>query len=453
MYRFCQWVLVLVFIVLGVVSTNVTVHSAQDSLQTSLDRTVRLYKAGEYSQAVFFATRTRELIAKRFGEKHENYATILNLLAILYQAQGRYSDAEPLFRQSLAIREQMLGRQHPDVAVSLNNLAALYQAQGRYSDADLLHKRALAIRTREQKNVYLQQYLSGAVSSMAQLGVQESQYQELPRQRIQEMSKKSALKPGLSDKFSASGVKKQKNSTILASPKFKHIVSSDSLINPPPRLAKQNVPSIQPPKRAKHNMTLPDFPWPPPEPSVQMRLPLEPFKRSMDLKNVSSKLTSSLRQAGYWEYSFYRIPNGFALVTRLERMNEDGSPATESVRYRLPGDRETFSLGTYIKRLFFASTGYYRLIVFIVTDLPFTASGDPINEREALKILRDGANVLPSGYKQMKFSDAYGVDALIYEFKKGSSDRQVSLLLPGRLSPVAHFKKAGLSVAFGLQPN
>jgi tetratricopeptide (TPR) repeat protein len=48
---------------------------------------------------------------------------------LLYQAQGNYNGAKPLYQRSLAIREKALGREHPDVAASLNNLAALYFAQ------------------------------------------------------------------------------------------------------------------------------------------------------------------------------------------------------------------------------------------------------------------------------------------------------------------------------------
>ena len=40
----------------------------------------------------------------------------LNNLAELYRAQGRYADAEPLYKRSLAIREKALGPDHPDVA-------------------------------------------------------------------------------------------------------------------------------------------------------------------------------------------------------------------------------------------------------------------------------------------------------------------------------------------------
>ena len=57
-------------------------------------------------------------------------ATSLNNLAVLYHAQGKYAEAEPLYRRALGIREKALGPEHPDVATSLNNLAELYRPRG-----------------------------------------------------------------------------------------------------------------------------------------------------------------------------------------------------------------------------------------------------------------------------------------------------------------------------------
>jgi len=59
------------------------------------------------------------------------------------QAQGRYSEAEPLYKRSLLICEQQLGADHPNTVTSLNNLAALYQSQGRYSKAEALFTQLL----------------------------------------------------------------------------------------------------------------------------------------------------------------------------------------------------------------------------------------------------------------------------------------------------------------------
>ncbi|MBD2109302.1 tetratricopeptide repeat protein [Nodosilinea sp. FACHB-13] len=63
--------------------------------------------------------------------------------------QGRYSDAEPLYAEALAMDKRLLGDEHPDVATSLNNLAVLYNSQGRYHDAESFYLDALTIRKQQ----------------------------------------------------------------------------------------------------------------------------------------------------------------------------------------------------------------------------------------------------------------------------------------------------------------
>ncbi|CCQ69689.1 Kinesin light chain [Crocosphaera watsonii WH 0402] len=70
-------------------------------------------------------------------------------MAKLYQSQGKYTEAEPLLIQALAIYKEQLGENHPSTATSLNNLAALYYVQGKYTEAEPLYQQALAI-TKEQ---------------------------------------------------------------------------------------------------------------------------------------------------------------------------------------------------------------------------------------------------------------------------------------------------------------
>ena len=48
---------------------------------------------------------------------HPDVATTLNNLALLYQAQDKYEQAETLFQRALAIRERSLGPEHSDVAM------------------------------------------------------------------------------------------------------------------------------------------------------------------------------------------------------------------------------------------------------------------------------------------------------------------------------------------------
>jgi len=76
-------------------------------------------------------------------------ATSLNNLALLYKAQGRYAEAEPLYQRALAIREKALGPEHPDVATSLENYADLLRKTGRVSEATKMETRAKAIRAKQ----------------------------------------------------------------------------------------------------------------------------------------------------------------------------------------------------------------------------------------------------------------------------------------------------------------
>jgi hypothetical protein len=62
---------------------------------------------------------------KAFGPDYPGVAKALNNLASLYEALGKYSEAEPLYKRSLAIMEKALGPNHPDVATTLNYLAGL----------------------------------------------------------------------------------------------------------------------------------------------------------------------------------------------------------------------------------------------------------------------------------------------------------------------------------------
>ena len=53
----------------------------------------------------------------------------LHHYAVFLANQGKYDDAEPLYKRALTIQEEELGPRHPDVASSLNNLASLLKSQ------------------------------------------------------------------------------------------------------------------------------------------------------------------------------------------------------------------------------------------------------------------------------------------------------------------------------------
>ncbi len=77
-------------------------------------------------------------------------ATSLNNLALVYDDQGRYAEAEPLYQRSLMISEIALGPEHPHVATSLENYATLLRETGRTSEAERMEARAKAIRAKTE---------------------------------------------------------------------------------------------------------------------------------------------------------------------------------------------------------------------------------------------------------------------------------------------------------------
>ena len=63
------------------------------------------------------------------GDNYPNVTENLNNLAKLYQSQGRYAEAEPLYQQALDIAEQALGENHPTTVKIRENLQTLRQQQ------------------------------------------------------------------------------------------------------------------------------------------------------------------------------------------------------------------------------------------------------------------------------------------------------------------------------------
>jgi tetratricopeptide (TPR) repeat protein len=101
---------------------------------------------GAYSQAVPLARDALEIREVLLGPEHTATATSLSNLAILLRRQGELTSARPLFERALVIRENVLGREHPVTAGSLNDLAVLLKDQGDLAGARQLHECALAIR-------------------------------------------------------------------------------------------------------------------------------------------------------------------------------------------------------------------------------------------------------------------------------------------------------------------
>jgi len=169
---------------------------------------------------------------------------------------------------------------------------------------------------------------------------------------------------------------------------------------------------------------------------------------AMTLRGVADKIEAALKRAHY-EYSFYGVPNGFAVVARLERINDEGAAVAGDRRFLPPDAREAFDLTRYVSSLFFASPGYYRLIAIIVTDQPMVADGAPLDQSRAMRMPSAGATVLPRSFSEQSFGPDHRVYALIYEFRKDANAREPQVLVPGRLPARTHLSRSGVEPALG----
>ncbi len=104
-----------------------------------------LQNLGRYDEAEPNLRRSLAIRRAALPAGHPDIAAGLNNLAGLLLAQNKPAEAEPLFREALAIRRATLPAMHPDIAASLSNLAVLLQARGEFAEAEPLRREAVEI--------------------------------------------------------------------------------------------------------------------------------------------------------------------------------------------------------------------------------------------------------------------------------------------------------------------
>lgn len=204
------------------------------------------------------------------------------------------------------------------------------------------------------------------------------------------------------------------------------------------------LPAPAPAPEARPEPARPDFPWPPPQPSAVVPLPVP--MDAADAAAVSDRIETALAAVGYHERSWWTAPGGFALATRLERIDNDGAPADEADRWPPATLEDRFTLSGYLASLFFTEPGYFRVIVFVLSDqFEQTAPEEPSAAMAADWVAR-GMVRLPADLGAAALTPAHSLTALVYEFER-APDSDAVVLAPGRLSGRAHLDKAALLTA------
>eukprot|EP00903_Cladosiphon_okamuranus_P006199 g6096.t1 len=136
---------------------------------------VVLQKKGKYDDASLLLELSL-VSMKKLGPEHPEVAAVLNNLASILESQGKFAEAEPLYRRATEICETALGPEHPKLATALNNRAGLLMSQGKYAEAGPLFERCQAIQEKvlgpEHRNV------ASSLNNRAQLLEKQGKYDE-----------------------------------------------------------------------------------------------------------------------------------------------------------------------------------------------------------------------------------------------------------------------------------
>lgn len=182
-------------------------------------------------------------------------------------------------------------------------------------------------------------------------------------------------------------------------------------------------------------------------------LPSDKFAGSKTLGKVDEKIRLALDRRGYYNRSYFSVKNGFAVVTQMEQYNQnDGTIRNDRTRWLEYPARDNFAgVVDYLTSIVMPNKGYFRVFVFVVTNVAFTSSDQQVAKKEAAAWLSQGANRLPKDIANAAFTSDYAVSALVYEFEVPESNRKARQVCPAPYFDArTHLAKSQLGPGFGL---
>jgi hypothetical protein len=187
------------------------------------------------------------------------------------------------------------------------------------------------------------------------------------------------------------------------------------------------------------------LPWPPPDPSSQVVLPRR-LLAAPTLGDLDDQLTANLSSVGYSGSTYWGVPGGFALVTPIEQTNANGAPLDGRKRWCVSvAWMKSFSLSEYLKALFTAPPGYFRVLVFITSTEPFAPSGARMTLETIERWSGGGLNVLPEKIRGQPLTKRHRITVLVYEFIKRKKSDHPTTSVPGRVRARDHLIATGLT--------
>ena len=198
---------------------------------------------------------------------------------------------------------------------------------------------------------------------------------------------------------------------------------------------------------AESEAPLPPLPWPMPGASDWDRIDDKLLGASTaTLNEIHETLRRALDEAGFPSAELFAAPGGFALITRMERIHDDGTCYERRERWtqgKIP--LHSLSLRDYLTSLFFDAPGEFRLFVFVISTMQPFPPENPSKEQEDkagdLKLLQ-GGRVLPSSVAGLPWQGRHGY-VLLYRFERKLGEPAAEVR-PEALPLRTHLEKAGM---------
>ena len=116
---------------------------------TSIANLALIYNnQGRWREAEELQAKELNICSRVLGEEHPDTLTSITNLASTYRDQGRWKEAEELDMQVIKTRKRVLGEEHPDILTNMANLALTYSKQGQWKEAEKLGMQVLETSSR-----------------------------------------------------------------------------------------------------------------------------------------------------------------------------------------------------------------------------------------------------------------------------------------------------------------
>jgi hypothetical protein len=190
---------------------------------------------------------------------------------------------------------------------------------------------------------------------------------------------------------------------------------------------------------------VPQFmPWPPPRATSSYSFPNNFLRKFQTLGEFNDALQLTLNAAGYYGFSYFHTPGGYALATPIEKIDSNGYPANGGSRWK---DPTSASMPTgfldFLTKILYDQEGDFRVFVFIITNDTSQNSSQTATFEDARRWAEAGCRGLPTYVRDMKIDRNEIAYALTYVFSatKGKNPKQIDSF---NATTAEQFARAGI---------